>query len=108
MFFFGWFLGFSAWFIPKFPEVKSDPFKALGGPPSPIVMDGVRYSPVFHGRKLKGVFQHTELEHTPKYLYQQAKNAGIPFIVGKQGIAERVCDIVVCFLSIFLEWKIDG
>ena len=40
----------------------------------------------------KVVNQHTELEHTfGTHLYQQAKKAGIPFIIGERGIAERVC-----------------
>ena len=45
-------------------------------------------------RETLRLFQHTELEHTPKPL--PTGYNGIPFIVGERGDAERVCDIGVC------------
>ena len=48
------------------------------------------------------LFQHTELEHTPKKPLPKGYESTFPFIVGERGIAERVCDIGVCcnFLGI--------
>ena len=51
----------------------------------------LRYNKKYESLRL---FQHTELEHTPKPL--PTGYNGIPFIVGERGIAERVCDIGVC------------
>ena len=54
----------------------------------------------------KVVNQHTELEHTPSNLYQQAKSRDSFHNWRCRGIAERVCYIGVCcnFLGIISIW----
>ena len=42
------------------------------------------------------LFQHTELEHTPSNLYQQAISAGIPFIIGVAGGLPMGCAMSGC------------
>ena len=51
--------------------------------------------------------QHTELEHTPSNLYQQAKKKDSFHSWRCRGIAERVCDIGVCcnFLGKVERWE---